>query len=201
MTESDVTVERRVPLVKGMRILVARLFEQGVRTTGWWLLNLFCRVVLDRPLRRLSQVAPGLFVGGQYKARGKRILEQWGIKAVVNLRQEFDDRAAGLAPQYYLHLPTIDDQAPTLEDLSAGVKFIHSHIEAGRSVYVHCASGVGRAPTLAAAYLVSRGYPVAQAWAIIRRARPFIRPTAVQYEQVERFARWWAEHDSASSFT
>jgi protein-tyrosine phosphatase len=199
VTESDVTIERRSQVVKGMRILVARLLEQGVRTTGLWLLNLFCRVVLDRPLQRLSQVAPGVFVGGQFKARGKRVLEQWGVEAVVNLRQEFDDHAAGLAPPYYLHLPTIDDQAPTLEDLNTGVKFIHSQIEAGRKVYIHCASGVGRAPTLVAAYLVSLGYPVEQAWAIIRRVRPFIRPTAAQYEQVERFARWWVEQARTSS--
>ncbi|MCX8024678.1 MAG: dual specificity protein phosphatase family protein [Thermanaerothrix sp.] len=201
MTASEATVGRKAPLIKGMRILMARLFEQGVWTTGLWLINLFCRVVLDRPLRRLSQVAPGLFVGGQFKARGKRILERWGIEAVVNLRHEFDDRAAGLAPQYYLYLPTVDDQAPTLEDLSVGVRFIHTHIEAGRNVYIHCASGVGRAPTLTAAYLVSRGYPVEQAWALIRRARPFIRPTAVQCEQVERFARWWAEHEHTSPLT
>jgi hypothetical protein len=41
---------------------------------------------------------------------------------------------------------------------------------------------------MAAAYFVSRGSSVQEAWETIRRIRPFIRPTRVQREQLERLA-------------
>ncbi len=108
---------------------------------------------------------------------------------MVNLRIEFDDEAAGIAPQRYLHLPTIDDTPPSLEDLRAGVDFITGEIEREGSVYVHCGSGVGRAPTMAAAYLVSTGLTPNEAWAMIRTVRPFILPKLSQISQVDQFAR------------
>jgi hypothetical protein len=41
---------------------------------------------------------------------------------------------------------------------------------------------------MAAAYLISTDLSVEEAWAQIRAIRPFIRPTDVQIEQIERFA-------------
>jgi protein-tyrosine phosphatase len=108
------------------------------------------------------------------------------VTAVVNLRAEFDDKNVGIAPAHYLHLPTTDDSPPTLEQLGTGVAFIAAEVETG-GVYVHCGSGVGRAATMGAAYLVHTGLSPEEAWARIRQARPFIRPTAVQIEQIERF--------------
>jgi protein-tyrosine phosphatase len=104
------------------------------------------------------------------------------------MRVEFDDNDAGIAPARYLHLPTVDDHAPTLDQLRTGAEFIAQEAAAGGAVYVHCGSGVGRAATMAAAYLISTGLTAGQAWSSIRAVRPFIRPTAVQVEQVERFA-------------
>jgi protein-tyrosine phosphatase len=110
------------------------------------------------------------------------------MTAVVNLRAEFDDKNVGIAPAHYLHLPTADDSAPALEQLQTGAVFVAEEVADGGSVYVHCGSGVGRAATMAAAYLVHTGLSPEQAWACIRRTRPFIRPTAVQIEQIARFA-------------
>jgi dipeptidyl aminopeptidase/acylaminoacyl peptidase len=111
-----------------------------------------------------------------------------GITAVVNMRLEFDDSEAGIAPPQYLYLPVADDHAPSLEQLRAGTEFIGDEVAKGGSVYVHCGSGVGRAATMAAAYLISTGLTKDEAWAKIRTVRPFIRPTAVQLEQIEHFA-------------
>ncbi len=170
-------------------ILWSRLTRQGLHTTALWAADHIVRIVTGAPIRSLSQVTPQLHVGGQYRRRGWPRLAARGITAVVNLRVEFDDNDAGIAPPHYLYLPTIDDDAPTLEQLREGVVFMKEEIARGGGVYVHCGAGVGRAPMMAAAYLVSTGLTPDQAWASIRAVRPFIRLKPVQVAQVERFAQ------------
>ena len=175
-------------LTKGIHILWSRLTRQGLRVTALWAADHAVRIVTGAPIRRVSQITPQLHVGGQYRRRGWPRLAARGITAVVNVRVEFDDNDAGIAPPRYLHLPTVDDEPPTLEQLCAGVGFIADEIGQGGGVYVHCGAGVGRAATVAAAYLVSTGLAPDQAWARIRAVRPFVRPKPAQVAQVERFA-------------
>ena len=175
-------------VVKGLDILWKRLTGQGVRVTFWWAADHVARILTGAPIRRVSQITPRLHVGGQYRRRGWSTLESRGITAVVNLRIEFDDAEAGIAPEHYLYLPTDDDHAPTLEALSTGVAFIAEEIKGGGAVYVHCGSGIGRAATMAAAYLIDSGLTPDEAWARIRKDRPFIRPTPPQLQQIEHYA-------------
>jgi protein-tyrosine phosphatase len=138
-------------------------------------------------------------VGGGINARGWQRLRENGVDAIINLRQERPMEKPGVAPAAYLCLPTPDDDAPTLEQLEQGCAFMAQAIEQGRGVYVHCASGVGRAPTMAAAYLVSTGVAPLDALATIRQARPFINPTRVQLEQLTRFAERLDGHTRAKN--
>jgi protein-tyrosine phosphatase len=54
-------------------------------------------------------------------------------------------------------------------------------------VYIHCAGGVGRAPTLAAAYLITQGMPLDEALAQIRKVRPFINIVPQQMAGLKEF--------------
>ena len=173
--------------IKGLRIVADRLRRQGLRTTLIWVYGRGLPKLTGIPLVRFSQITPQVFVGGQFGQRGKRKLERLGVTGAVNLRVEFDDAAHGLAFQHYCHLPTIDDDAPTLDHLAAGVAFIRRVIDAGGKVYIHCAGGVGRAPTMAAAYFIAQGMTRDEALALIRRTRPFIRIMPPQMAQLERF--------------
>lgn len=174
--------------IKPFRLLLTRLTQQGVKVTLWWAADHAVRTIFGAPIERVSHISPSLHVGGQYRRRGWRRLEARGVTAVVNLRSEFDDAEASIAPAHYLHLPTEDDTPPSLEQLDRGVAFIAEEVARGGQVYIHCGSGVGRAATLAAAYLVSSGLSTEEAWAQIRAVRPFVRPMPVQIRQVERFA-------------
>ena len=174
-------------LSKGLGILWGRLTIQGLRTTALWAADHVVRIITGAPIRSLSQITPHLHVGGQYRRRGWPRLAARGVTAVVNMRIEFDDNHAGIAPPRYLHLPTVDDEAPTLEYLRTGVAFTAEEIARGGGVYIHCGAGAGRAPAMAAAYLVSTGLTAERAWAHIRAVRPFIRPKPAQIKQVERF--------------
>jgi len=174
-------------ILKGLNIVWNRLLGQGPWVTVLWAVDHAVRRITGANIRRVSQVTPHLHVGGQYRRQGWARLAARGITAVVNMRIEFDDQEEGIAPQRYLYLPTVDDTAPSTEHLQEGVAFIEQEIAQGGGVFVHCGSGVGRAPTMAAAYLCRTGLTPEQAWARIREVRPFIRPTDPQVVQLERF--------------
>jgi len=174
-------------LTRGFRILWERFTKQGVGVTLRWAADHTVRAVTGANIQSVSRITPQLYVGGQYRRRGLGKMKAWGITAVVNLRSEFDDEEAGIAPERYLYLPTPDDYEPSVEELHRGAEFMAEEIDRGGVVYVHCGSGIGRAPTMAAAYLITTGMTADEAWATIRAARPFIKPTPVQIEQIECF--------------
>jgi protein-tyrosine phosphatase len=181
-------VKRYLTLLrKGLGILFSRLREQGLRVTLLWMMDHAVRLLRGMSPPRTSRIAPNLYLGGQHYRRGLTRMAQLGISVTVNLREEADDRARGVALERHLWLPTTDDAPPTLDHLRAASAFIGQALAEGRGVYVHCASGVGRAATTVAAHLVSDGLTPEQAWAEIRSVRPFVRPNAIQIAQVEKF--------------
>ena len=183
---------------KSVGIIVRRLRTQGVRTTLIWAYARGIPRITGVPNLRFSQVTPEIYVGPQHRRAGKRMLERLVIRYDVNMRIEFDDAIQGLALENYCYLPTVDDDAPTLEHLNQGVDFINRAIAQGGKVYIHCGGGVGRAPTMAAAYFISRGSALDQAIELIRKARPFIRIMPVQMEQLKRFETTQVERGQSS---
>ena len=180
-------------LKKGLKIGQQRIGEQGLLTTLIWIYGRGLPAITGVPLLQYSRITPSLFVGPQYRKNGLRHLENNGITAVVNMRTEKDDAACGLATPKYCYLPTIDDQAPTLEHLQQGINFIREVINSGEKVYIHCGAGVGRAPTMAAAYLISTGLQLDEALTLIRKVRPFIYIMPPQMEMLSMFARQYAQ--------
>ena len=176
------------PPLELVYIVYRRLREHGLRATYFWVQDKILRRTMGFSPPHISRVQPLLYVGGQHKQRGLARMRELGITAVVNMREESDDAQRGVALDHYLWLATTDDTPPTMDDLARGVEFIAQHIAAGRGVYIHCAAGVGRAPAMAAAYLVHTGMTAAQAWDTVRRARPFIRPTPPQIVALNAFA-------------
>lgn len=175
-------------LKKVPTIILRRLREQGVGTTLIWLYGRGFPLLTGIPIMKYCEITPFLYIGPQYNQRGKRRLEQEGIQHDVNLRIEFDDAAHDLALAHYCYLPTIDDDAPTIEHLKQGAAFIEQAINNGEKVYIHCAGGIGRAPTMAAAYFISQGMSLDEAIALIKKTRPFINIMPPQLAQLKHFA-------------
>ena len=171
----------------GTHNFVHRLKVQGWRTTWIWLLGHGPSKLTGIPIIRYSQVTPQIYIGAQFYQRGKQKLELLGVNSSVNMRSEFNDAAHDLALEYYCYLPTEDSQAPTIRQLETGVKFIHQVVQQGGKVYIHCRSGVGRAPTMGAAYFISQGHNLTEALTLIQKPRPFIQITSAQLEQLKRF--------------
>jgi hypothetical protein len=174
-------------LKKGVDIFRFRLQNQGLAITLLWLYVRGAAFITGIPFRRYCQITPNVFVGPQYRTLGKKKLKKWGITGSVNMRTEYDDALYGLTFDQYCHLPTVDDQAPTLDQLERGIEFIHQVISKGGKVYIHCAGGIGRAPTMAAAYFIHQGMQLEDAVELIRRTRPFIHIMPPQLDQLKMF--------------
>jgi dual specificity MAP kinase phosphatase len=178
-------------LVVELRRLAEQLRRQGLVLTFWAGVDKVARWITGGPLRRFSRLGDGLWLGGQPRRRGLERLMEAGVTGFVNMRSEhnYEQLVEATGGPRYLHLPTDDNTAPTLDHLSQGVDFIREEVEGRQGgVYIHCWEGLGRGPTMAAAYYVSQGYTPEAAWKAIRAVRPFVRPTETQMERLRVFA-------------
>lgn len=156
----------------------------------------FHRRETGAPVWKYSEITPRLYVGGQHTKQGYAEMLEFGITAIVNMREaRYCDLKRGIGGERHLHLPTVDHTPPSVADLMRGVEFISDEINGRKNakVYIHCAAGCGRAPTMAAAYLVSIGDAPGDAWQRIKTVRPFINPTTKQKLAVKQFAAAWAD--------
>jgi protein-tyrosine phosphatase len=155
------------------------------------------RTYLRTQIRRVfglnvSPVGPLLFVGGQFRDTQWPRLHALGIRAVLNLQAEREDRFRGPQPDRTLRVPVTDFHAPTIMQLSEGVEFIAASHADRLSVLVHCHAGVGRAPLMAAAYLIAvHNMPLLSALSHLRAARPII---ALNVRQMVRLREFDAMH-------
>lgn len=135
-----------------------------------------------------SLVEEGLWVG-----RAPRSLEEYGLLAglgvqdVLTLQTEEEARDGGLLPVVArrvaasrgmgLHrVPIVDLNPASLRArVVEAVAVLASLRRGGRRVYVHCAAGLNRSPTVVAGWLaVSRGLDAHAACTEIRRAHPCV---------------------------
>jgi hypothetical protein len=122
----------------------------------------FLRGAVDARIRKIAQtllekpnfdlLTTNLAVGG---APTKKTLARSGIDAVVDLRE----RKTGSEPtREYIHFPVKDHESPDVVDLVQLCKLIEEKTKSGTKVLVHCNMGRGRAPLVAASFLVWTGY-------------------------------------------
>lgn len=165
----------------------------NLRYLKWSLIDDFLkRILTGIPSRQVCQITPHLFVGGQFYQRGVKELQKWGITSTISLREIPPDKFEQQAFQT-LHIPTYDNKAPSLTKIIQGVDFINKQINKGGKIYIHCFFGVGRAPTMTAAFLISQGNDIDQAINKIKQVRPFIRITNAQYAQLQKYQKYLSQ--------
>jgi protein-tyrosine phosphatase len=120
-----------------------------------------------------TEVAPGLWVSGRLAPADVPPSVTW----VVDLVAEYPASRPMRALPGYRSVLVLDGGHPP--DLEAFLALVGELADAEGDVLVHCDSGRGRAPTVAAALLVARGL-VPDEWAAvahIRARRPIAAPT------------------------
>jgi len=153
------------------------------------LLNWLSLVVIGRTSQEnpVDEIVPCLYLG-RYPTRFDTETGP-SYEAVLDLTCEFPRSVAAGAALAYQCIPLLDTFAPSLEQLTEGVRFIQAHISHG-PVLVHCAMGHGRSATFVAAYLVAAGIvpdaPAALQYVQAKRAR--IGLHAGQAGALEKFA-------------
>lgn len=142
----------------------------------------------DHPKFDFSQITETVFLGTNLCCHSKSHIQELldiGITAEIDLEKERQEKAPDVP--VYLWLPVTDKEAPTVEQLAAGVGLITQMSKAGKKVYVHCKNGHGRSPTMVAAYLISEGKFVSEAIDLIKAARPEIHLEEVQLKALENY--------------
>lgn len=131
-----------------------------------------------------AQVDSGLYRGSRLDDAGMAALAQMGVRGVVNLCLENDDdtkRAAKFGLRS-LHVPILDNSAPTLAQMMQFIAFA----QANAPTYVHCEAGKGRTGTAVACYRIAvDGWTAEQA---IAEGRSYGLTLVNQISFVQRFA-------------
>ncbi|KAJ1612546.1 dual specificity phosphatase [Cryptosporidium canis] len=128
-------------------------------------------------LHRAQRIIPGVFLGGSTVANDLKKLKDLGITHIVSCLQG----ACKFPKDFkYLNIPIYDTPFEDIsKHFSASFDFIHnalcqSTLEKPNNVYIHCAAGISRAPTVCAAFLMRElGISVAQALDLIKLSRPY----------------------------
>lgn len=119
-----------------------------------------------------------------------RWLRKQGIDILLSLTEDPIRRDwindAGLMT---IHIPVVDMEAPTQEQLDRALAALVRANEQGMGVAVHCSAGMGRTGVVLACYFVSKGLSAQNAIARVRRLRPGSVETSEQEEAIEEFAR------------
>jgi len=91
----------------------------------------------------------------------------------------------------YSWLPTPDGGAPDPDDAIKVFRHVYRLERLGAKSLFHCYGGVGRSPTLIAAYLVAKGLKLEEAVNMVRRANPYASFTDEQILFIEMFEKFY----------
>ncbi|MCI0464024.1 MAG: dual specificity protein phosphatase family protein [Gemmataceae bacterium] len=117
-------------------------------------------------------------------------LRSQGIDILLSLSEDPPRRdwinEAGLL---LVHVPVVDMEAPTQEQLDHCIATIQKANERRMGVAIHCTAGLGRTGVILACYFVAKAMSAKNAIARVRRLRPGSVETDEQADAIAEFAR------------
>ncbi len=134
-----------------------------------------------------NQITDEVFIGTNMCCQvgfSKELLSK-GVRADISLEKDRTDAPSGV--DYFLWLPIEDKTSPSPKDFDIGIKFLDFLISNKIKTFIHCKNGHGRAPTLFAAYLISKGMSVQDSIQLIKSKRSSIHLHELQIKGLNEF--------------
>ena len=151
----------------------------------------FVNQSLGLPTTDTSRIDEHLWIGAK-----PSILGRWWLEKIKKLRiysllpmvSTNKDKRAGVNSAYSgFHIP--EYVQISLADYSRAVREIESMASLGQGVYIHCREGVGRAPAIGAAFLISEGQSIEEALDKVGTRRKVASLSHLQIASLEEFYR------------
>lgn len=128
-----------------------------------------------------ARVDDKIYIGGYLAACNDKFIKGENITRIVKL---FADDSSYYGGDYrepgvkYLVLPTVDSPDYDIQrDAIAAMRFVRQGLARGEKILIHCQAGVSRSATIVLLYLMLyRHYPLNEAMALLRHARPIVNP-------------------------
>jgi len=140
------------------------------------------------PILEYNYIVDGIYIGTNQccQTHFDEKLKKEGITSDISLEKERIDAPFGV--DFYIWIPVENHFAPTTDQLNFGVTTIQKLVSMGKKIYVHCQNGHGRAPTLVASYLTTKGKSATDAIEFVKQKRPTMHLNNIQKKAVENFA-------------
>jgi protein tyrosine/serine phosphatase len=122
-----------------------------------WSAEGFCETARDAQdeLPRFREVAPGIFRGGQPQRGGFELLKQRGVKTIINLRDEHDERKQVEALGFrYVYLPMDARDEVSASSIQMFLDTVSD--PAQQPVFIHCRLGIDRTGFMVGLYRIAK---------------------------------------------
>lgn len=143
------------------------------------------------PSPPLQEIREGIWLGRRLLPTDRKLLQESGIRAILDTTAEFDALPPGLWPEdtRYMNIPVFDHDTPRASQMNRAIAWLRGQHGAGRPVLVHCALGQGRSVTVLLAFLksLSPGKSYADLLSEVQGIRTSAKPNSHQMRMLERF--------------
>ena len=104
------------------------------------------------------------------------VLQQIGIKVILNLTEYLDDTSLLSAfSVYHIQIASFKEwghKPPTVQQMQQAISIIQTSLKSNQPILVHCVHGLGRTGTILAGYLTTCGFTAQGAIDHVRKLRP-----------------------------
>ena len=132
----------------------------------------------------IDQITETIYLGNMEAAKNKKLLKKLGINKILSVM--------GLFGNLYSSKEFIQKSIDVTDDFKTNIiqyfKECFSFIEGNDKIFIHCAAGMSRSPTIVIAYLMWKKHIfLDEAIKIVREKRPLISPNSNFMNQLKIF--------------
>ena len=140
----------------------------------------------------IDQITETIYLGNIDAAFNKKKLKQLGIKKVLTVMSAFGNH---YSPHEFIHKSIdVDDDFRT--NIICHFKECISFIEGKDKIFVHCAAGMSRSPTIVIAYIMwKRKWRLNEAIKFVKEKRSIISPNDNLMNQLKIFEELLIKND------